>query len=239
MKKLLFVLLVALSILALPVRAEEQKTAPAAEAKQEEEVVNKTYSLRYIAPRLVKESLYIYFYNISYGEGSSMMSVRLPKKNVAVFEEELRKLDVPRKNILLRVFTVIAAKEGKSETIENKDLRNVLAEVSNLLNFKSYLLDGASVISIKEGAWKGDLLLSSASQLELRFHFSRVALTPGSGGKRSVTLELALVQTENFHEKELLRSETEIAENGYLVAGVSRIGNDGKSLVLVINAEIK
>ena len=41
------------------------------------------------------------------------------------------------------------------------------------------------------------------------------------------------------NKQELLSSETEIAENGYLVAGVSRIGNDGKSLVLVINAEIK
>jgi hypothetical protein len=37
----------------------------------------------------------------------------------------------------------------------------------------------------------------------------------------------------------LLNSDSGIPENGYLVAGVSRIGKEGKSLVLVINAEIK
>ena len=62
------------------------------------------------------------------------------------------KTDGEKKAILLRIFTVIAAKEGKSEPIENKDLERVLAEVSNLLSFKSYVLDGASMITVKEGA---------------------------------------------------------------------------------------
>jgi hypothetical protein len=160
------------------------------------------------------------------------------KKNVATFEEQLRKLDVQKKNIQLRIFIVIASKEGKSEPIENNELKRVLAEVSNLLSFKSYILDGASVINLKDGTRRSELLLSSAMLEPLPLYFSQVAILTGSDGKRSVKLGLELWQ-KGPESSELLNSETEIAENGYLVAGVSRIGKDGKSLVLVINAEIK
>jgi len=37
----------------------------------------------------------------------------------------------------------------------------------------------------------------------------------------------------------LIRTSTSINENGYLVVGVSKIGENGDSLILVINAEIK
>ncbi|MCX6557648.1 MAG: carboxypeptidase-like regulatory domain-containing protein [Candidatus Aminicenantes bacterium] len=145
--------------------------------------------------------------------------------------------DIEKKTILLRIFTVIAAKEGKTEPIENKDLENVLAEVSNLLSFKSYVLDGASMITVNEGAEFSRLALSSSLSENLRFDFKKISVLTGGNGKRSVKLEFWLNQSSN--NQVLLSSETEIAENGYLVAGVSRIGNDGKSLVLVINAEIK
>ena len=164
-----------------------------------------------------------------------MISVVLDKKNVVTFEEQLRKLDEEKKSILLRIFTVFASKEGKNDTIENKDLKKVLAEVSNLLNFKSYVLDGASVITLKDGTRRSYLSLSSAMPEPLQLFINHVTILTGSGGKRSVKLGLELYEKKDH----LLDSETEIAENGYLVAGVSRIGKDGKSLVLVINAEIK
>jgi hypothetical protein len=202
-----------------------------------DEVLTRTYSLNYVTPKFVRDSLGIYLLNHSYGEGSNLLSVTLFKKNVAVFEEQLRKLDIKRKNILLRIFTVIAGKEGKSDTIENKDLKSVLAEVSNLLNFKSYVLDGASAITIGDGAGFGRLALSSSISKGLSFDYKEVSVLTDSNGKRSVKLSFWLIQLSN--KQELLSSETQIAENGYLVAGVSRIGNEGRSLVLVINAEIK
>ena len=145
--------------------------------------------------------------------------------------------DVEKKTILLRIFTIIAAKEGKTEPIENKDLGSVLAEVSNLLSFKSYMLDGASMITVKEGAEYSKLALSSSMSESMEFAFKDISVLINGRGQRSVKLNFWLRQTSN--KEELLSSETEIAENGYLVAGVSRIGNEGKSLVLVINAEIK
>lgn len=150
-------------------------------------------------------------------------------------EEFVLNSDVEKKTILLRIFTIIAEKEGKTEPIENKDLESVLAEVSNLLSFKSYVLDGASMIMLKDGTRRSYLSLSTAMPEPLQLYINSIAILTGNNGKRSVKLGLEL-----FEKKErLLDSETEIAENGYLVAGVSRIGNDGKSLVLVINAEIK
>jgi hypothetical protein len=237
MKKILLVVILVLLFAFLPAIAEEQKTSPAPERQNPEEVVTKTYTLHYVSPRFINDSLRIYLRNCSYGEGSNLISVALYKKDVAAFEEQLRKLDIDKKNIQLRIFTVIASKEGKSDTIENKDLKRVLIEVSNLLNFKSYVLDGASTITVKDGAEFNRVALSSSMSENMQFDFKGISVLTGSGGKRSVKLEFILVQTSN--KQELLRSETEIAENGYLVAGVSRIGNEGKSLVLVINAEIK
>jgi len=211
--------------------------APQAENPGPDEVVTRTYALNYVTPKFVRDALGIYLLNHSYSEGSNLISVKLFKKSVTAFEEQLRRLDVGKKDILLRIFTVIAAKEGPSQTIENKDLKNVLAEVSNLLNFKSYMLDGASAISVKDGGSFGRLALSSSLSEGLRFDYKGISILTDGSGKRSVKLSFWLLQSNSGQE--LLSSETQIAENGYLVAGVSRIGQDGKSLVLVINAEIK
>jgi hypothetical protein len=233
MKKIILVAILVLVFALLPAIAEEQKTQAAGNSPSE--VVAKSYTLRYVSPEFIKESLRVYFITCSFDEGSNMISVVLDKKNVVTFEEQLRKLDIEKKSIQLRIFSVIASKEGKSDAIENKDLKRVLTEVSNLLSFKSYLLDGASVIMLKDGTRRSYLSLSSAMPEPLQLFINHVTILTGSGGKRSVKLGLELYEKKEH----LLDSETEIAENGYLVAGVSRIGNDGKSLVLVINAEIK
>jgi hypothetical protein len=233
MKKIILVAILVLVFALLPAIAEEQNTQAAGNSPSE--VVAKSYTLRYVSPEFIKESLRVYFITCSFDEGSNMISVVLDKKNVVTFEEQLRKLDIEKKSIQLRIFSVIASKEGKSDAIENKDLKRVLTEVSNLLSFKSYILDGASVIMLKDGTRRSYLSLSSAMPEPLQLFINHVTILTGSGGKRSVKLGLELYEKKEH----LLDSETEIAENGYLVAGVSRIGNDGKSLVLVINAEIK
>lgn len=238
MKKMLFVLIVLLVFLAPPVFAEEQKEAPAAEMKRDMDVVTRTYTLRYVSPEFVREALSVYFMNCSYSRESNLISVVLEKSKVAQFEEQLRKLDVEKKAITLRIFTVIAAREGKSDAIENKDLKRVLAEVSNLLNFKSYVLDGASAVTVRDGAYFGRMALSTSLSEGLRFDYKGVTILTANSGKRSVKLEFSVLQ-QGGGKQELLSAETEIAEDGYLVAGVSRIGSEGKSLVLVINAEIK
>ncbi|MCX6555647.1 MAG: hypothetical protein NTZ12_11655 [Candidatus Aminicenantes bacterium] len=183
MKKIFLVVLLVLLFAFLPALAEEQKTQQTGEKSGSEEVVTKTYTLRYVTPKFINDSLRIYLRNCSYGEGSNLISVILYKKDIATFEEQLRKLDIEKKIIRLRIFTVIASKEGKSDAIENKDLKRVLAEVSYLLNFKSYVLDGASVITLEDGARFGRLLLSSATIENLGLDFERVSISTDSEGK--------------------------------------------------------
>ncbi len=211
--------------------------APSTDTGDTDEWVTRTYKLNYVTPRFVRDSLGIYLRRHSYSEGSKLISVILQKKDVAAFEKQLRELDVEKKMISLRIFTVIAAKEGKGGTIENQDLKRVLADVSQLLNFRSYVLDGASAITIRDGAEFGRLALSTSLGDGLQFDYKSVAILTASNGKRSVKLGFSVQQLGS--KQEVLSAETEIAEDGYLVAGVSRIGSEGKSLVLVINAEIK
>jgi hypothetical protein len=237
MKKVILIVVLAILFALLPARAEELSAQPSAGRSGSDEVVTKTYTLRNITPRFVQEALKVYLITCSFGAGSNLISVVMEKKNVASFEEQLRRLDEEKKTILLRIFSVIAGKEGKNETIENKDLKRVLAEVSNLLSFKSYVLDGAATIMLKDGTEFGRVALSSSIGESLQFDCERIFISTGSGGKRSVKLGFSLMQMNA--KQELLTSDSEIAENGYLVAGVSRIGHEGKSLVLVINAEIK
>lgn len=231
------VVIVLKSYSASPLKAAVLNESPGPETAQGEslDLVTRTYTLKYVTPRFISDSLQVFLVNRSYGDGSNLITVTLHRKNIAAFEEQLRKLDVEKKNITLRIFTIVAAREGKSDNFENKDLKHVLAEVSNLLNFKSYVLDGASVVSIREGLRHGRLALSTSMNDDLTFMYSNVAIVEGSEARREVRLEFAL----SCGAKELLSSATEIAEEGYLVAGVSRIGSEGKSLVLVINAEIK
>lgn len=238
MKKILWVAFLILLLTAPALTADEQKTKAATDQPAAGEMVTKTYTLRYVSPEFIKNALRIYLRNWSYDDGANLFSVLLAKKDVPAFEEQLRKLDVEKKIIQLRIFSVIASRTGTSAPIENKDLKQVLAEVSNLLSFRSYELDGASTFTVKDGfSGFGRLALSSTLKEDLMFAYKDIAITTGSDGKRSVKLAFWLTQTNP--KQELLSSETEITENGYLVAGVSRIGNEGKSLVLVINAEIQ
>ncbi len=213
----------------------KEAVAPAAEKEGSDEKITRTYTLRYVSPDFLIQAANIYLDYWSTADDSKVITVRLLRKNLVAFEALLEKLDVERKNIVLRIFTVIAAKEGKSEDFENKDLKRVLGEVSNLLNFKSYVLDGASAITVQDGTRQGRLALSTSLPEGLNFLYQHISLQTGRDGKRKVQLEFHL----SAGEQNLLNSTTEIAEDGYLVAGVSRIGSEGKSLVLVINAEIQ
>jgi len=145
----------------------------------------------------------------------------------------------------VRIFTVIASQEGKSGDIANNDLRQVLTELQKVLSFKAFRLDGVSALTLTENQKYSSLKLSSHSPLELRIE--HISIGGQKRGERNVGFEFELRQLEkiispkgdqSWTSETLIASETTVKENGYLVAGVSRIGN-GDSLVLVINAEIK
>jgi hypothetical protein len=171
--------------------------------------------------------------------------VKIPRENIPEFERLLKQMDVEKKKILIRIFTVIASHEDKGGPIDNKDLRGVLDELKKVLSFKSFRLDGVSAITVTDGQRYSRLRLSSQVPLELRLE--DIYIREGKDGKRTVGFAFQLsVKGKHYVEEgkvmstdqALIQSETSVKENGYLAAGVSKIGN-GDSLVLVINAEIK
>ena len=207
-------------------------------------VVTKTYFLKHIPPQTVDMSLHAYCFHSSYERNGNMITVKILKENIPEFEKLLKKMDVEKKKVLIRVFTVIASNEGKSSIIENKDLKRVLSELQKVLSFKAFRVDGASALTVKDGQERGYLQLSSSSSLKLELR--DIYIKEEKPGDRIVGFEFILNQESRFLGKDgglfnntLIRSETSVKENGYLVAGVSKIGKDGDSLVLVINAEIK
>ena len=61
------------------------------------------------------------------------------------------------------------------------------------------------------------------------------------GDKEPREVKFSFQKRANFKDSilgNLINTETSVKENGYLVAGVSKIGKNGDSLILVISAEI-
>jgi hypothetical protein len=220
-------------------KAEEDKTRSTRPTE-----VTKTYVLKYVHPETVRRALRHYSGNMAYDPRANLLTVTMFREDVPKFEELLKQLDVEKKKILIRIFIVIASNEGKTGAVPNKDLQQVLSELQKVLSFKSFRLGRASAITVNDGQHRSQLLLASHSPLLLILE--DISIKGDKQGQRTVNFAFVLRQkTEplvmkvgNLVYETLIESETSVKENGYLVAGVSKIGN-GDSLVLVINAEIK
>lgn len=246
MKKTIILILIFLFVVSGFAFSGNQKTKAENTGKKSSfsNAVTKTYFLAHVSPQVVHRTLRQYFWECSYDKNANMFTVRINRENIPTFEKMLKKLDVEKKKILVRIFTVIASRENKAGKIENKDLKEVLDELKNLLSFKSFLLDGVSALTVTEGQDDSNLLLASQSPLKLMLE--DIYIRGEKQGQRTVEFEFRLKQktrsnfadTGQYDYQTLIESRTSVKENGYLVAGVSKIGN-GDSLVLVINAQIK
>lgn len=214
--------------------------------KSPESIVTKSYTLKYTSPKDVHRTLRTYILNASYQDFGKLITVKLREKEVPQFEKLLNQMDVPKKQMLIRIFTVTASPEaGLDSRIDNPDLKRVIGELQKVLSFKSYQLDGVSAVTVKDGQHFAKLVLSSKSA-HLEFNCGGINVIPGNNGQSSVGFRFGLKQVTDKFKKggefivnHLMESVTSVKENGYLVAGVSRIGKNGNSLILVINAQMK
>jgi uncharacterized protein YxeA len=244
MKKIIILILVLLFVISGFGFADSKKEEESKKPPSIFDAVTKSYVLKHVSPKTIHNTLRQYFWESSYDRNGKMLTVKIAKENISKFEELLKKLDVEKKTILIRFFTVIASHEGKSAAVPNKDLQQVLLELQKVLSFKAFRLDGVSAITVKDGQRHSRLLLSSHSPLELTLE--DISINGETQGQRTIgfffilkqkTEPLILKDGQRVYET-LISTETSVKEKGYLVAGVSKIGN-GDSLVLVINAEIK
>jgi hypothetical protein len=246
MKKLLMILVI-LVLLISQVQGDAVQAKQATQARQSRvtsarpEVITKTYFLKHISPREVERALRYYFYRASSLPSRKMITVQIPPENVKEFEALLKKMDVPKQTISFRIFTIIASKKPNGGKIDNRDLKNVLSELKNLLNFKSFKLDGVSLLNMEDGSDGGVELSSSISQLKLGIE--DVTMTKNQSSNQIIEInELYL----RHYKTMLISTRTSIKNNGYLIAGVSRLtetkeagANADDSLVLVIHAKVK
>lgn len=241
---LMLVILFLLSFTSVAFSGEQAEEKKSKESQAPRDAVTKTYVLKHITSRTVPEALTKYVWTKSYDNEGNMLTVTMPRENIAKFEELLKQLDVEKRKILVRVFTVIASRENKVSDIRERGLKEVLGELQKVLSFNSYSLDGVSAITVMEGQRSSALTLSSQSPL--RLDIERIRIHGDTPGARAAAFEFSLRQKQDMRNKdgniiyeELIASETSVKENGYLVAGVSKIGKNGDSLVLIINVEIR
>jgi len=232
---------------AQPVQEKQAKTAPSKQVPKPYQALIKTYHLKFIKP--IELLAVAKFYIIDSTAYEDTISVKIYRTNIPKFEELLKKLDVEKKTVLFKVFTVIASKEKESEeqegeVIENKDLRKVLDELRNLWNFKSYKVDGPSFLTVKEGSGSNYVRLVTATY-PFYLNTLHVKVKGKESGKRVVSVgQIQLFQTNNVGRDEVTLINTHdvsFKEKGYLVVGISglRSTSRGNALILVINAEIK
>jgi hypothetical protein len=202
-------------------------------------VVTKTYHLKYIKPDdLVKATRFYIIDSTSY---KNTITVKIYENKIQEFEQLLQKFDVEKKSLLFKVYTIVASNEPEeSEKIENKGLKNVLDELRNLWNFKSYQIDSPSFLTVKEASGHNQFRLVSNTAFNLRIGPSNV--TGEKHDDRVVAIDfIHLAQFSLDKEHTLIASNgVTLKENGYLVVGVSGFfGRKGKALILVISVEIK
>jgi hypothetical protein len=231
------------------------ETMKAGTQAAEEEKVVKTFPLKYISWREVADAARLYINDASGSENT--ITVRLLKRNIAGFEAILKKLDVEKKNIMFRVYTIIAARDDapdiikKPETKEigNRDLKFALDEIKNLWNFKHYWVDAPSLLTVREGMLVNSFKLVSSLLDNAGFKMRLVNVREGGEevGKRiiavgGIDLELHVNTPDGTSASTLIDTkELSLKENGYLIVGVSGLqtGWSGLALILVISAEIK
>jgi hypothetical protein len=232
--------------------AQKAETVRAEAKGAEEEVVVKTYPLRYINYHEVWNAARMYLLDASGSDNT--VTVRILKTNIPDFEALLKKLDVEKKNIVFTVYTIIAARDNapdivkrpETKEIDNRDLKLALDEIKGLWNFKHYWVDAPSVLTVKDGSMSNYCKLVS-SQYNFGLLLASVRLVGDEPGKRIISVgSVRLTQYTNPPSEEQKSTiidtrDVSVKEKGYLVVGVSgvELAPSGLALILVISSEIK
>ena len=210
--------------------------------------VLKTYQLKHIRPEDLINATRLYIIDATVYKDT--VTVKILNKNVSTFEELLKKMDVEKKSILFKVYTIAATRDSEKEEIqekiEDKGLKQVLDELEKLWKFQSYQIDKPFFITVKEESGSSFFKLSSEFYGSLGLRIQQVNLNSDKPGKRNITIgQLKLLASSPLASNmgnELIfidSNNIKVKEDGYLVVGVSGMTTRGKVLILVISAEIK
>jgi hypothetical protein len=249
MKKIVIVLMLCLGLL-LPAWAVNQEKKEEKPSLSIEKPVLRTFQLKYANPREILDLIRPFVYDVQRNENAKMLVVNILPDRIKALEELLAKLDVEKKSISLRIFTVIASQKPGVAPLELPELKGVIDELRNVLGYKNYELDGVSAINFQEGSRNNQIQLNSRID-GLTVELGSVTINSPQSGPRKLHMDLllrivpsvaaALPKDTAIISNTLIQTDTSINENGFLVAGVSRLASSktGDALVLIINAVIK
>jgi hypothetical protein len=242
-------------------------TSAGSDSQDEDIFISKTYQLQYVSSELVVKKLRQYIIDHSPVHVMNVITVKIMKKDEEEFNFQMRLLDVPKNkkmggligNILsiprklldvidnepefeaaadhiiqFRIYTVLASREQKPSNIDNEDLKRMLGELDNVLNFKSYQLDGISLMQVKNYSERNFLKLNSRST-SLTMYLDNVSITYEKAGQQ--VIEIGRLEVHN-DTGAFISTKTSVNKNGYLVVGITPLGDGGDSLAIILFAEI-
>ena len=205
----------------------------------------KTYELKHIKPEELINASRLFIIDATTYKNS--VTIKITNKNVAKFEELLKKIDVEKKSIRFKVYTILSLteSEGKDEQkgIKDKGLKQVLSELENLWGFKTYVIDNPFFITVTEETGSNYFRLASKIY-PFGIRIQNVNLNSDKPGERNITIGQIQLLRQYTDEDDLIFIDSKsvvIKEDGYLVVGASGLSfpSEGRVLILVISAEVK
>jgi len=117
--------------------------------------------------------------------------IKITNKNIPKFEELLEKIDIEKKSIRFKVYTILASTESEGEDeqkgIKDKGLKQVLKELENLWNFKTYVIDNPYFITVTEETGSNYFRLASKIY-PLGIRIQNVDLNSDKPGERNISI---------------------------------------------------
>ena len=224
-------------------QAAQQKDV-ATDRSQEPHVLLKSYTLKYIKPEeFLRAAKFYYLESTSYG---NTITARIASTQVSDLEKLLSVLDVEPKTVRFRVYPILAFRKLEpkiASSVIDPELRRVLDEMNSLWKFESYVVEGPSFISVKEGTGLDSFKLLSSHMMNLLI--SDVKVSGGEAGARSISIGQLRLSGQTITLNHIIDTvffdthETILKEKGFLVAGVSGYTGSDDAVILVLSAEIK
>ncbi len=220
------------------------------EAREDASTVIRSYSLKYVNAEEIYHRVITKILRLESIAGN-ILTVTVYKNKVQELDELIKKLDVEKKNILFRIYTVLASRKAPDDaslkafsmtnSIDDPDLKRILDELKGLWNFKSYRVDSPSFFSVKDES--GDNFFRLISEWP---QYNLIILHPQIRGeeigKRIIYItQIQLNEPSNQNSKGstiIDAHDLTFKEKGILVVGVGGMPMIG-AVILIISAEIK
>ncbi len=156
----------------------------------------------------------------------------LPRKLLDLVDKEPR--GAADQLIQFRIYTVLASRQQRPGSIDDEELNRVLGEMNNVLKFRSYQLDGISLMQVKNYSDRNFLKLNSRTA-DLTMYLDNVSIDYEKEGQQVV--EIGRLEVHDGSGA-FISTRTSVNRNSYLVVGITPLGDGGDSLAIILFAEI-